>query len=146
MVYTEQEMQQVVAAYGPAVYRFAMALLRNEAAAEDAYRDVFLRWLRTAPEFQSEAHQKAWLLHITALCCKEQGKIDGSTPLSGLDEAAAKLSLRQRALLHLYYYEGYQSEEIAAMMDSKPAAIRAQLNRIRAKLKDYITEGEDEIV
>ena len=77
---------------------------------------------------------------------RAMGQIFAPAAQSGLEEALAKLSLQQRALLHLYYFEGYQSEEIAAMMDSKPAAVRAQLQRIRAKLKDYITEGEDEIV
>jgi RNA polymerase sigma-70 factor (ECF subfamily) len=159
MAYTEQEMQQIVAAYGPAVYRLAMAQLRNQADAEDAYQDVFLKLIRANPEFKSEAHQKAWLLRVTINCCKDQLKkafrrdlpLEDHLPAeapqpSALNEALEKLSPQHRALIHLYYYEGYKCDEIAVMLEMRGSTVRSGLLRARAKLKDFITEGEDDLV
>lgn len=159
MAYTEQEMQRIVATYGPAIYRLAMAQLRNQADAEDAYQDVFLKLIRANPTFQSEAHQKAWLLRVTVNCCKDQLKkasrrnlpLEEQIPApeaapSALEEALKKLSMQHRALIHLYYFEGYKSEEIAGLMEMNPSTVRSGLKRARAKLKDFILEGEDDIV
>ena len=53
--------------------------------------------------------------------------------------AAASAALFQTGIpfapFHLYYYEGYHAEEIAAMVGAKPAAIRQRLARAREKLR-----------
>ena len=36
-------------------------------------------------------------------------------------------------VVYLYYYEGYNAEEIAAMVGAKPAAVRQRLARAREK-------------
>ena len=54
--------------YGPMVYRMAYAQTRSRQDADDIFQEVFLRYHRSAPAFASEAHQKAWLLRVTANC------------------------------------------------------------------------------
>ena len=56
------EAATVVERYAAMVYRLAAAQLRSRADAEDVFQEVFLRYMRSAPEFESEEHRKAWLL------------------------------------------------------------------------------------
>lgn len=56
--------------YGAMVYRLAYAQLRTRHDADDVFQEVFLRYHRSAPPFESEAHRRAWPLRVTANCAK----------------------------------------------------------------------------
>ena len=45
-----------------------------------------------------------------------------------------------RAVIHLFYYEGYQTEEIARILGRSPSTVRAQLTRARQKLRTLLKE------
>ncbi len=158
MAYSNQELQQFVAEYGPSVYRLALAQLRNKEDAEDTYQDVFLRLIRSQPEFQNQTHQRAWFLRVTVNCCKDTLKkasrrdlpLDYQEPQAdtppenlALELALSELSDQQRALIHLHYYEGFKTEEIASILQMNPSTVRSGLKRARKKLKDFM-EGEED--
>ena len=63
--------QAEVRRYSDMVYRLAFARTGNTADAEDVYQEVFLRYLRSDPQFTSEEHRKAWLLRVTINCAKK---------------------------------------------------------------------------
>ena len=83
-------------------------------------QDAFLRCLEKAPDFESPAHARAWLLRVTVNGCKSRLRAPGGgapplcwTPIppprreeGALLEAMQALPARDRAVLHLYYYEG----------------------------------------
>ena len=48
--------------YGAMVYRLAYARTRSAADADDIFQEVFLKLLTHAPAFQSDGHEKAWLI------------------------------------------------------------------------------------
>ncbi|WP_417043970.1 RNA polymerase sigma factor [Dysosmobacter sp.] len=140
--------------WGPAVYRLACAATGNRSDADDVFQEVFLRYHRSAPEFASEAHEKAWLLRVTAnrtrslLASPWRRR---SVPLedvyacsgpeeSAVAEALAALPPGDRTLLHLYYYEGYRTEELARLLGRKSATVRSQLTRARQKLARLLKE------
>ena len=130
------------------LYRAALAILGDAHEAEDAVQDAFLRCLEKGPEFESPAHEKAWLLRVTVNGCKSRlrspwrrrtAPLLDSYPASGpeeqsLMEAIGSLPARDRAVLHLYYYEGYQTAEIAEMTGWREGTVRSRLTRARAKL------------
>ena len=130
------------------LYRAALAILGDAHEAEDAVQDAFLRCLEKGPEFESPAHEKAWLLRVTVNGCKSRlrspwrrrtAPLLDSYPASGpeeqsLMEAIGALPARDRAVLHLYYYEGYQTAEIAEMTGWREGTVRSRLTRARAKL------------
>ena len=160
MAYTDTQMQQMIAEYGPTVYRLAMAQLRHPDDADDTYQDVFLKLIRHQPQFESPTHQKSWFIRVTINCCKDRLKRASRRDLPleeaeqrtedpdhlALQEALSQLSEQARVLVHLYYYEGYTSEEIGALMAMNASTVRSRLKRARAKLKEFMTEGEDDIV
>lgn len=151
--------EQLVTVYGNMVYRLAYAQTRSKSDADDIFQEVFLRVVRRTPLFESEAHEKAWLLRVTLNCLSSHWRMAWrrhDTPLddripfpapedSALDEALRRLSPKYRAAVHLFYYEGYSAEEIARMTGEKPSAVRTRLTRARAQLRDLLKgEMDDE--
>ena len=64
-----------------------------------------------------------------------------SDEASALADALAALSEDDRMLIHLFYYEGLKSGEIAGVLKRRPDAVRKQLSRARARMK-RILSGE----
>ncbi|WP_416906608.1 RNA polymerase sigma factor [Paraclostridium sordellii] len=57
-----------------------------------------------------------------------------------------ELPHKYKMSIYLFYYEGYSTEEIAQILDTKPSTVRSNLHRGRKLLKislgsDYINEG-----
>lgn len=150
-------LRQAVEAYGDMVYRLALAQTHSSHDADDVFQEVFLRYLRSAPAFREEEHRKAWLLRVTVNCCKKLHRsfwrrntvalseaIPARNPEEGeLLELLKGLPEKYRAVLHLYYYEGYATEEIAAILGRSPGTVRSQLSRGRALLRDAWKGAEE---
>lgn len=153
---SEAEFDAALAQYGDTVYRLAFAYTRNRADADDVFQEVFLRYFRRAPAFETEEHRKAWLLRVTinrAKSCQSRRVLrgppqaEGAVPFSAqasmeLHEALSKLAPKYRTVIHLFYYEGYTAEEIGALLRRKPATVRTQLTRARLRLASLL---QDEI-
>ena len=145
---------EAVARYGSAVYRLAYAMTRSRSDADDVFQEVFLRLHRSAPVFANEVHRRAWLLRVTANCARSLlssswrkrvlplGDVYVYTDpeASDVDAAMARLPGKYRAVIHLFYYEGYQTEEIAQILGRSPSTVRAQLTRARQKLRELLKE------
>ena len=139
---------------GAAVYRLAYAMARSRSDADDIFQEVFLRFHRSAPAFATPEHEKAWLLHVTANCARSllaspwrrrtvplEDVYPYTDPAaSAVDDALAQLPGKYRAVIHLFYYEGYQTEEIARILGRSPSTVRAQLTRARQKLRELLKE------
>ena len=152
---TNKTPEQLVRTYGEMVYRLAYAQTRSRHDADDVFQDVFLQVVRRCPQFDNEAHEKAWLIRVTLNRLKSHWRaawrrhdvpLDDRIPFpapedSALDEALRRLAPKYRAAVHLYYYEGYSAEEIARMSGEKPSTIRTRLTRARAQLRE-IMKGE----
>ena len=150
-------LRQVVEIYGDMVYRLALAQTHSGHDADDVFQEVFLRYLRSAPDFREEEHRKAWLLRVTVNCCKKfHGSfwrrhtvaLSESLPARNQDdgellELLEGLPEKYRAVLHLYYYEGYATEEIGAILGRSPGTVRSQLSRGRALLRDAWKGAEE---
>ncbi len=46
------------------LYRICLLELRNEADAEDAVQETFIKYITKSPEFCSDEHTKAWLIRV----------------------------------------------------------------------------------
>ena len=157
---TDKTPEQLVRAYGDMVYRLAYAQTRSRHDADDVFQEVFLRVVQRRPSFDSEAHEKAWLIRVTLNCLKSHWRaawrrhdvpLDDRIPYPApeehaLDDALRRLSPKARAAVHLFYFEGYTAEEIARMGGEKPSAVRTRLTRARAQLRDLLKgENDDEL-
>lgn len=60
---------------------------------------------------------------------------DGTSSEAIVRNMVAALPERQRVAVHLHYFEGYSTNEIAHITDENPATVRSHLHRARASLK-----------
>ena len=51
-------------AYGDCILRLAYSYLRSMSDAEDVLQETMIRYLRGHPFFESDSHEKAWLLRV----------------------------------------------------------------------------------
>lgn len=150
--------EAAVLTFGPAVYRLAFSQLQNKADAEDVFQEVFLRYVEKAPQFQDEEHERAWLLRVTLNCCKDVFRSPFRKHRAQLEEAEnlpvwdpeeeqllerlQKLSKKDRAVLHLFYWEDLTTEQVAKAVGCSPAAARQRLSRAREKLRRELDKEE----
>lgn len=151
-------LEELADKYEDTLFRAALAILGDVQEAEDAVQDTFLRYLEKRPDLRDGAHEKAWLLKVTANGCKSVLRFRRRHPAvelldiypapdSGsreLVEAILALPVNQRAAVHLHYYEGYTSEEIGAILGQRPGTVRSHLSRARDAMRRYLSEEEGE--
>lgn len=156
--------------WGDAVYRLALCRTGNSHDAEDVAQSVFLGFYEQFGNVNDPEHAKAWLLRSTMNRCKnlqnsswarkvtrmpmdEMTKLheeaEGSEDLAVSSEstqisrALYSLPDKQRTAIHLYYGEGYKTDEIAAMTDERPSTVRSHLRRAREKLRKTLGDEYD---
>ncbi|MDE6121254.1 MAG: RNA polymerase sigma factor [Muribaculaceae bacterium] len=66
---------------------------------------------------------------------------DGAFRYQELYAALNRLPSRERTAILLFYIEGYQTKEIAEIVEASEEAVRQQLSRGRNHLKQYMTDG-----
>ena len=138
--------------WGDTVLRLAVGQLRNTADAEDVLQDVFVRLLKDSTSFNDDEHLKAWLLRVTINRCfdvRKAGKRRQTEPLedrfaapkapdlleSDVWEAMGTLPEDLRVVVHLFYVDGYSTDEVAGIVDCRPATVRTRLHRARKRMK-----------
>ena len=139
--------------YSGMILRLCFTYSLGRADAQDICQNVFLKLLQSDRRFDSEGDTRAFIIRVTINECKDvlkSGWRRRSVPLDELIEreapflaaentgvlaAVQRLPVRYREAVYLYYYEGYNAEEIAAMVGAKPAAVRQRLARAREKLR-----------
>ena len=151
---TNAEIERVVNEYATMLLRVAYSQLNNRAEAEDTVQEVLLKYMEKAPIFQSEEHEKAGLLRVTVNHCKNhlasawfRKRADLDEGIPALDNAelevvsaVAALPAKYRAVVHLYYFEGYSTKEIAEILHSRPNTVSSRLSRARALLAKALKE------
>ena len=148
--------QYVVEKYSDMILRIAYQNLKNKSDSEDVAQDTFIKLIKQS-EFMDEAHMKAWLIKVTINKCKDLNKtawyrkteflteieIPFTEDEAGILEEVFKLSSDYRNVIYLYYYEGYPTKEISAILKRKESSIRSDLKRGRERLKESLKEAYD---
>lgn len=141
--------------WGNAVLRLALNQMRNPADAEDVFQDVFLRLLKDRTLFTDGEHLKAWLLRVTINRCHDlqrSGQRRRHEPLdeqhafleapelfaSDIWEIVGELPADLRTVVHLFYVEGYSTDEIARITECAPPTVRSRLYRARGLLRSSL--------
>ena len=152
----EAQAQRIVALYADMILRISYQYLKQTMDAEDICQDVFLTLARKNPDFDAEENRRAWLIRITINRAASLWRTPWKKRVvlgddsarhraalshdESLADALAALSGDDRALIQLHYYEGFQTDEIAAMLGRRPATVRTQLMRARKRLRLQLTK------
>jgi RNA polymerase sigma-70 factor (ECF subfamily) len=154
--FNENDIRKVISAYGDTVYKIAFSYCKGHADAEDIYQDVFTKYFQHTQPFESNTHEKAWLIRVTINCSKsflrsnwhkriillkdyqeETSSMDNNNDLLN---TVLELPVKYREVIHLFYYEGYSTKEIAAILTRSETTVRTQLQRGRDILRNKLKE------
>ena len=153
---TNGRAEMILTRFGDSILRYAYTYLHNMIDAEEVLQDTLVQFLKTAPEFESENHEKAWLLRVAANLSKnrirynklretdelnEELVAEEREDLSFVWEAVKSLPVKYREVIHLFYHEGYQTAQIAKVLGRNESTVRSDLRRGREKLKEVL-KGE----
>lgn len=156
-----EEYERIVALYADVVYRVALSYAKTKEDAEDVLQNVFLKLLTKRVNFEDEEHIRKWLIRVAVNECnslwssfwrKNVEYIDRmeeeitfqNADYLDLYDAIKVLPAKLRIVLHLFYYEGYRTKEIADLLHIREATVRSRLTRARKLLKSQLGEYESE--
>lgn len=154
----EDSQEQVIRFYSDMVYRLAFARTGTRYDADDVYEEVFLRYLKKKPKFQSEEHRRAWFIRVTVNCSntfltsawqRRTQELPEDLPFRQQEDYQLysymqQLSAKYRSVIHLFYYEEMSVEEIGKILHRKPSTVRTQLTRAREQLRQILKEEDYE--
>lgn len=142
--------------YADMVRRISYMYLRNKHDVEDVFQEVFLKLLTYEKAFESESHEKAWLIRVSINKCKDLSKsfwrkniqsLEGieltfnNKEESELMEEVLSLPAKYKDVIYLHYYEGYSVPEMSVLLKQKENTIYSNLHRARALLKNKLGEN-----
>ena len=140
--------------YGDGVFRLCWSYTGSRQDAEDVTQTVFLKLLERQPALE-EGRERAWLFQVAANECRSlwrrlsrhrPGPLEEALTVAAQPEEEAVLeqvlSLRpgDRAVLYLFYYEGYSTQEVGEMLHLSQTAVTSRLQRARKKLKEKLVQ------
>ena len=148
----KSEVAKLYDRYAQDVFRLALSYLYHSQDAEDVCHSVFLTLVEKDVAL-FPGSEKAWLLKCTANACKDLLKSFWKQNRDELNENMVFLDARDRdlwavvgtlppkyrAVVHLYYYEGYSQEEIAKILGITRTAVQTRMQRARKLLEKELT-------
>jgi len=150
---SEAELSRALQRYANTVRRVCFMHLNNRSDMEDIFQDVFLKYALHEAAFESDDHERAWLIRVAINACKDTVKSFWRRRVGSLEDADisclsisdesrdvldAVLRLtppKYRDVIYLHYYEGYKASEIALILGQKEKTIYTWLARAREQLK-----------
>ena len=150
----EQVFTELVDTYQTSLLRMCYLNLQDIGLAEDAVQETFIKAYRALSSFQNESSLKTWLMKIAINTCRDMQRgswwkhINRAVTLDQLNSAIlpvsddvislnmeiAKLPMKLREEVLLYYYEDMTTEEIADALGIAPSTVSSRLKKAREKL------------
>lgn len=150
-VRTAERIENIINTQGDMLFRLCLITLGNSHDAEDAVQETFIKYLKKAPEFKSDEHEKAWLITVATNKCKDIIRAKNHQPQINIDdvneftadstnsdimEALMTLPEKFKTVLILHYIEGYSTKEIARIINRTTSAVKMRLQKGRSLLKE----------
>ena len=147
--------------HAPAMYRVAVAVVRNPTLAEDVVQESLIKAWLGLEHFRGDAQLRTWLLRITHNTAVSELRRIRDTSLSPLDlpdreapspdaevinralmaafeKALFELDPLSRAIVTLREIEGLSYDEIAEVLGVPLSTVKTRLFRARNELKDRL--------
>lgn len=143
--------------YQDDLYILALAILKNEADAEDAVSNAILQGYEHAGQLRAVHKFQPWMLTITkheALKIKKKRLyLPGDDTVEALakpvqvqyDELWDVLQQMQeeyRMAVVLFYYEGLALRDIATVLEIPVGTVKSRLNRGKTQLRELLERGQ----
>ena len=167
---THEQLNADVAEYRAAVFRLAFGCTGSRFDADDIAQEVFFKLYKYEKPFKDDEHKKAFILRVTVNLCKNLQKSAWfnkrtdyenyketfkSAPdsvyyavneqESELRETILQLNPKYRAVIYLFYYEGYTAAETAKILKISESNVTTRLNRARNQLKTQLINNKEAV-
>ena len=157
---TDEEIEEIYNRHVDTVYRICFSFMKNASDTEDMVQETFVKLILSEKRFKTRAHEKAWLIVTASNTCKDalkswRRKVENIEDYPSLEDKDTHfggendmlqgiLSLpdKYKEVVYLYYYEGYDTFEIAKMLHCSGSTVRNRLSRARKLLRKYYIGGE----
>ena len=156
---SEQEVNRAIEKYADMVRRLCLIHLQNSADTEDIFQTVFLKYVLRSMPFESEEHEKAWLIRVTINACRDLRRSFFKSRTVSLDDlveipapmtqshrevlgAVLSLPRKYKDVVYLHYYEGYTAAEIGEILGKNVNTIYTLMTRSKKLLKEKL-EGDE---
>ena len=143
--------KQIYDRHADTVYSVCFMYMKNSQDAEDAVSNTFLKLLEKKKNFESEEHEKAWLIRVAINICKNtithwsRGSVDISEiPLESCQvenevlRQVLELPEGLKVPVYLHYYAGYSSKEIGRLLGIADSSVRSRLLKARKLLEKML--------
>jgi len=151
------------------VYSLCLRMVANATEAEDLSQEVFVQLFRKVGSFRGESAFTTWLHrltvnHVLMHFRKKRVKLENTTEEGeigemqdiiqavtdrprfidriALDKAIADLPPGYRTVFVLHDVEGFEHEEVAALLGVSVGTSKSQLHKARLRLRDLINKGK----
>jgi len=152
--------------FGPAIYSRCRRLLKDDALAEDATQEVFVRVLRHIETAPDDAAALAWIYRISTNYClnqiRDRGRQAEPTASDELPELscdpepemldrdlAMRLVARSpekiRAAAVLYYIDGLEQAQVATTLGISRRTVINRLQEFVDRSKKFVARGTSEV-
>ncbi len=162
---------QLVKRYRPYVYTIAYKIVLNPEDALDVTQNLFLKLFQNLGAYREQGSFRAWLAALTARAAIDHVRaaksganviplddpdrhkaeqeapwetLDRDNRLQRIEEAAARLSAQQRAIITLRLREDLGPNEIAVRLEIPSGQVRSQYHRAIAKLRRVLGQLRNE--
>ncbi|MGM0847422.1 MAG: sigma-70 family RNA polymerase sigma factor [Bacillota bacterium] len=162
-------LEEIMKEYGDELVRLAYSYVKDVDIAKDITQNAFVKCYKKLDSFRGDSKMKTWLYRITINECKDHLKSWNHKKVQVMDylqentkslfpsaestvfkEAKSQeiknivLSLpkKYREVLHLYYYDSLNIEEVAEVTDLGVNTVKTRLRRAKQRLKIKLEEAE----
>ncbi len=153
--FEEHAFEELVDFYQTALLRMCYLNLHDLGLAEDAVQETFVKAYRAMPSFRGDSDIKTWLMRIAINTCRDmqrgtwQKHLNQRVSFDQLPESSiafpedaitvnmeiAKLPVKLREVVLLYYYQNMRIEDIASVLGISISSVSGRLKRAKEKLR-----------
>ena len=148
-------MNRAIERYADTVRRLCMVHLKNRADTEDIFQTVFLKYVLSSVSFESEEHEKAWIIRVTINACKDLLKSFYRRRTVSLDavieqpallppdnravlEAVLSLPPQYKDVVYLHFYEDYTAPQISKILGKNVNTVYTIITRSKQMLREKL--------
>ena len=156
----EKQFTELVNDHQTSLLRMCYLNLHDLSLAEDAVQETFIKAYRALPSFRGECSTKTWLMRIAINVCRDMQRgswlkhISRTVTLDQLAEPSesfsedavavnmeiARLPVKLREAVLLYYYQNMKIEEVADALGIGISSASERLKRAKEKLRTALKE------
>lgn len=167
---THRDLEKAVRHYGPRFLAVARRYLSCEAECADAVQDAMVSALRHLSRFRGRCKLETWLHRIVINAClmklrthsHEQmlspddllsfqdrmiipDRLDEAETHAMLRDALSRLPESQRSVIQLRYFEGFNTEQTAQLLETNAAVVKTRLHRGCRALREHLQQSRNDV-